>query len=98
MKLHLPYGAGVFASRQAYCLGYAIQREGAPDRARRRARKARKRIGGGPNLLERLPMKPKWMRWATYWRNVEACQEADGQVLKFLVGDAEKILGRRFTR
>jgi hypothetical protein len=89
MKLHLPYGAGVFASRQAHCLGYAIQREGAPDRARRRARKARKRIGRNPNLLERLPIKPKWMRWATYWRHVEACQEADGQVLKFLVGETE---------
>jgi hypothetical protein len=28
MKLHLPYGGRVFASRQAYRLGYAVQREG----------------------------------------------------------------------
>jgi hypothetical protein len=42
-------------------------------------------------------MKPKWMRWETYWRHVEACRKADRQVLKSLVGDAEKILGRRFT-
>jgi hypothetical protein len=96
-KLHLPYGAGVFASRQAHCLGYAIQREGAPDRARRRARKVRKLIGGSPNLLERLPMKPKWMRWATYWGHVEACQKAEYEILKFLVVDTEKILGRRIT-
>lgn len=97
MKLHLPYDERMFASRQAHSLGYCVQRECAPDRARRRARKARKRIGGSPNLLERLPKKPKWMRWATYWRHVEACRKADGQVLKFLVGDAEKILARRLT-
>jgi hypothetical protein len=97
MKLHLPYGARVFASRQAYRMGYAVQREGAPERARRRARKARKRIGGSPNLMERLPLKPRWMRWSTYWRHVEACQKADGQTLRFLVADAEKILGQRIT-
>jgi len=97
MKLHLPYEARAFASRQAYRLGYAVQREGAPDRARRRARKARKQVGGSSNLLEPLPMKPQWMRWATYWRHIEVCQEADGQVLKFLVGDAQKILARRLT-
>jgi hypothetical protein len=97
MKLHLPYGARVFASRQAYRLGYAVQREGALDQARRRARKARKRIGGSPNLTERLPWKPKWMRWATYWRHVDVCQKAEGQTLKFLAADAEKFLGWQIT-
>jgi hypothetical protein len=97
VKLHLPYGERSFASRKAHGLDYAVQRESAPERARRRARRARKRIGGNANLIERLPMKPKWMRWATYWRHVEACRKADGQVLKFLVGDAERILGRRFA-
>jgi hypothetical protein len=48
-------------------------------------------------MLLWLPMKPKWMRWTTDWRNVEACRKADGQVLKFLVADSEKILRRRFT-
>jgi hypothetical protein len=93
-KLHLPYGAPVFASRGAYRLGYAVQREGALDRARRRTRKARQRIGGSPNLMECLPLKPKWMRWATYWRHVEACQGAEGMMLRFLVADTEKFLGR----
>jgi hypothetical protein len=97
MKLHLPFGARTFASRQAYRLGYAVQRESASDRARRRARKARQRIGGSPNLTEGLPGKPKWMRWATYWRHVDACQKAEGQTLELLVADAERILGRRLT-
>jgi hypothetical protein len=97
MKLHLPYAARVFASRQAYRLGYAVQRVSTRDQAYRTARKARKRIGGSPSLTERLPLKPKWMRWATYWRHVEACQKADEQTLKFLVADAEKLLGERIT-
>jgi len=37
------------------------------------------------------------MRWATYWRHVNACPKADGQTLRFLVADAEKLLGRRIT-
>lgn len=95
MKLHLPQGAQAFASRQAYRLGYAVQRESTSDQARRRARKARARIGGSPNLLDRLPTtKPKWMRWATYWRHVDACRQAEQQTLGFLMASAEKILGR----
>jgi hypothetical protein len=93
MKLHLPYGAQVFASRQAYGLGYAVQRESAGVQARRRARKARARIGGSPNLLEKLPLKPKWMRWATYWQHVDACHQADRETLAFLISSAEKMLG-----
>jgi len=97
MKLHLPYGARAFASRNAYRLGYAVQRETALERARRRARKARARIGGSPNLSEQLPSKPKRMHWATYWRHVDVCKKADGQTIKPLVADAERILGRRIT-
>jgi hypothetical protein len=93
-KLYLPLETRTFASRQAHRLGYAIQRESAGQQARRRARKLRARIGGSPNLLEKLPAKPKWMRWATYWRHVEACHQADGQTLDFLISDTEKMLGR----
>jgi hypothetical protein len=97
MKLHLPRGGQGFASRQAYGLDYAVQRLAAGDQARRRARKARARIGGSSNLLEKLPPKPKWMRWATYWRHVEACHQVEREMLKFLVADGEKILGRRIS-
>jgi hypothetical protein len=95
MKLHLPYDAWFFASRQAYRLGYAVQRESAPAQARRRARKARARIGGDPDLTQRLPWKPKWVRWATYWRHVDACHRADEEVLEFLIADTRKTRGRR---
>jgi hypothetical protein len=94
MKLHLPYGAQVFASRQAYRLGYAVQRESPRDKAYRRARKARHRIGGGDNLAAPLPGKPKWMRWPTYWRHVDACNKTGEVTLGFLVASAERLLGR----
>ncbi|PVE25462.1 hypothetical protein DC522_06080 [Microvirga sp. KLBC 81] len=97
MTLHLPYGARVFASRQAYLLGYSVQRESARDQAYRGARKMRSKIGASSNLLEKLPAKPKWMRWATYWRHVDACQQAERQTLGFLVQSTGKILGRLIT-
>ena len=49
LRLHLPLGASGFASRRAYGLGYAVQRESPRDKAFRRARKARRKIGGGYN-------------------------------------------------
>jgi hypothetical protein len=94
MKLHLPYGARVFASRQAYGLGYAVQRESPRDKAYRRARKARHRIGGSDDLTAPLPGKPKWMRWPTYWRHVAACNRTGEETLEFLVASAERLLGR----
>lgn len=97
MKLHLPYGAHEFASRHAYRLGYAVQRESARDRAYRKARKARHRIGGSDNLAAPMPRKPKWMRWPTYWKHVETCRHLEGQTLGFLIAGAEKLLGRRLT-
>jgi hypothetical protein len=45
--------------------------------------------------MERLTLKPKRMRWATYWRHAGICQKADGQTLRFLVADVEQILGQR---
>ncbi len=93
IKLHLPWGARVFASRQAYGLGFAVQRESKQDQAFRRTRKARAVIDGGPNLMGTLPAKPKWMRWRTYWRHVDACQRAEQKTLGLLLASAEKILG-----
>lgn len=80
LRLHLPLGARGFASRQAHRLGYACQRESQRDQAFRRARKARHRLGGGDNLSVPLPRKPKWMRWATYWRLRRAADHALGIV------------------
>jgi hypothetical protein len=64
-KLHLPLGGRHFWSRRAYRLRYASQREPEYDRAIRRARKLRLRLGGDPDG-DQYPEKPKRMRWATY--------------------------------
>jgi hypothetical protein len=66
----LPDGALTFASRQAYRLVYACQREPAHYRALRRAFKLRGKLGGTGGIESYIP-KPKWMREATYDRKLE---------------------------
>jgi hypothetical protein len=80
LRLYLPLGARGFASREAYRLGYACQRESRRDQALRRARKARAKIGGSVNLTLPLPPKPKWMRWRTYDRHRSEVDRALGVV------------------
>ena len=63
-KLYLPFGGRHFWSRHAYELAYASQREAKFDRALRRARKLRLRLGGDPTDDE-YPDKPPRMRWVT---------------------------------
>jgi hypothetical protein len=94
MQLHRPYGTQFFSSRYAYRLGYACQREGHRDRAYRRARKARDRIGGSANLSLPLPQKPKWMRWQTYDRHRAACEQAERATLAGMATALEKLRRR----
>jgi hypothetical protein len=61
-KLYLPLGGRHFWSRRAYELAYASQRETKYDRALRRARKLRLRLGGDP-ANDEYPDKPPRMRW-----------------------------------
>jgi hypothetical protein len=75
-KLFLPLGRRRFRSRYAYRLAYASQREAVHDRATRRARKLRRRLGGNP-ADDGDPEKPPWMRWATYARLVDKLIAAD---------------------
>jgi hypothetical protein len=60
-KLYLPLGGRHFWSRRAYELAYASQREAKYDRALRRARKLRLRLGGDP-ADDEYPDKPPRMR------------------------------------
>jgi hypothetical protein len=94
MHLHRPYGSNLFSSRHAYRLGYACQREGARDRAYRRARKARDKIGGSMNLSLPLPQKPKWMRWQTYDRHRAACELAERATLAGMAAALERLQRR----
>jgi hypothetical protein len=69
-KLYLPTGAFTFASRRAYRLAYACQREPAHDRASRRAFKLRGKLGAEGGIGDHIS-KPKWMRWRTYDRKLD---------------------------
>src|SRR5262245_60034620 len=64
-------------SRRAYQLAYASQRETRFDRALRRARKLRLRLGGDP-AHDEYPEKPPRMRRATYNRLMDRLVAADG--------------------
>jgi len=76
-KLYLPLGGRHFWSRRAYEFAYASQRETKYDRALRRARKLRLRLGGDP-ADDEYPDKPPRMRWATYNRLLDKLRAADG--------------------
>ncbi len=82
-KLYLPTGAFTFASRQAYRLAYACQRESARDRASRRAFKLRGKLGGEGGIGDSIP-KPKWMRWPTYERKLAEIFAAEEVVEAYL--------------
>ena len=61
-------GSAGFACRHCYGLGYASQLESEGYRGLNRARKIRMRLGGGPNLLDTFPTRPKGMHNRTYER------------------------------
>jgi hypothetical protein len=95
MKLFLPNGGSHFWSRQAHDLGYACQREVRFSRLQRRAAKLNRQLGGkGLDTWDAPPPKPKWMRWKTYDRKLEAwIRAADEALTEFAVRTAR--LSRR---
>jgi hypothetical protein len=63
------YFAGeLFACRRCHGLSYASQQQTPLDRRLEQARKIRMRLGGGVDLLEPLPGKPKGMHRRTFLR------------------------------
>ncbi len=65
------YGGPVFACRHCLNLAYASQREGALERAVRRAATLRRRLGWEPGGWGARGDKPRGMHWRTF-RRVEA--------------------------
>ena len=59
---------GFFACRECHRLGYASQREAASKRGLHKARKIRASLGGGANVFEEFPDRPRGMHWTTYKR------------------------------
>jgi hypothetical protein len=97
------YGAGrYFLCRHCYGLAYASQREGALDRALRRANKVRQRLGGEPGMAARFPGRPKGMGQKTYkrlsWAVFEAEMAAEDQIHARLARVATRLVRSRPTR
>jgi hypothetical protein len=67
-RVAILYGSSIFACRHCHQLAYQTQRETVDNRALRRAQNIRKKLGGSANMLEPFPVKPKGMRWHTYFR------------------------------
>ena len=65
-KLYL--GSPYFSCRRCLKLPYRSQGETAADRARRRARKIRARLGASMNLANPIGEKPRGMHWRTFER------------------------------
>ena len=94
--LFLPMGGSIFASRMAYRLPYACQGETPPDRAMRRARKARARLGiTDPSLIDQLTdKKPHRMRWSTYSRLRGEALEAEAALWGNALAWVDRFKGR----
>jgi hypothetical protein len=81
-RVAIIYGPGkYFLCRHCYDLRYESQREDKNDRALRRARKIRKRLGGSANMLETFPERSKGMHHDTYERLRQGCHEAEKEHL-----------------
>ena len=81
-----------------YEFAYASQRETKYDRALRRARKLRLRLGGDP-ADDEYPNKPPRMRWAMYNRLLDKLRAADGvadeRLRRVLINAQIRVLGAK---
>jgi hypothetical protein len=59
---------GEVGCRHCHVLPYTSQFESVADRAMRRERRIRKKLGAGVDLTKPITTKPKGMRWTTFWR------------------------------
>ena len=92
------YGGPRFRCRLCHGLSYESQFESRAQRANRRARKIRRRLGGSDCLMEEFPPRPRGMHWATY-RRLEALEAAaDHQWMAAVVARVGRTKGRHKLR
>ena len=84
-KLYLPIGADRFASREAWNLGYRVERLCHFDRPFEKLFRAQRKLGGAQGLTSRLK-RPKGMWRRTYFRHLDDCVSLDGECLNAIVG------------
>ena len=88
------YGGPRFRCRLCHGLQYESQFESRAQRANRRARKIRQRLGGSDGLMEEFPPRPRGMHWATY-RRLEALEAAADEQWTVGVMDLLARVGKR---
>jgi len=88
------YGGPRFRCRLCHGLSYESQFESRTQRANRRARKIRRRLGGSDCLMEEFPPRPRGMHWATY-RRFEAQEVAADEQWTLGVIDLLARVGKR---
>lgn len=79
MKLYLPIGATQFASRKAFRVLYKSQLQSDHDRALDQAFRRRRRLGDNGALGDYV-FKPKWMRVATFERQMAKIERLESIV------------------
>ena len=88
------YGGPRFRCRLCHGLSYECQFESRAQRANRRTRKIRRRLGGSDCLMEEFPPRPRGMHWATY-RRFEAQEVAADEQWTLGVIDLLARVGKR---
>lgn len=93
-KLYMPAGATKFAARGAWRrLGYRAQREAPYDRALRRAFKIRRRLGDDGGIADPV-IKPRWMRWNTFDRQLAELHRVEARVEGQLAAFLDRLHSR----
>jgi hypothetical protein len=90
-KLYLGRGDTAFACRACHDLAYASQSATPVHRAITRAQKLRTRLGGGPSLLDPLPLqRPQRMHRLTYYRLFAMAIKAQERALDLEIGEIRR--------
>jgi hypothetical protein len=94
-KLYLPPGGDRFASRQAWRLGYQIQRVAHRDRASERLFRLQRKLGCDYGL-DAFPVRPKGMWHRTWERHLECYWELEETANLELAMVVARVTGRGF--
>lgn len=84
-----------FACRQCLGLTYSIQQEAQRWRPLRGAQAIRRKLGGGPSIIEPFPTRPRYMHRATYKRLAEKAERYEQQTIDDVAASTRNMLAIR---